>query len=44
MLLLNINRNAYVGSPLMQLYVTLMTFKGLCHSVFKSLYIIKELS
>ncbi len=30
MLLLNINRKAYMGRPLMQLHVTLVTFKGLC--------------
>ncbi len=46
MLLLNMNRKAYMGCPLMQLHVTLVTFKGLCqgHSGFKSLYLIKELS
>ena len=46
MLLLNINREAYMGSPLIQLHVTLVTFKGLCqgHSGFKSFYLIKELS
>ena len=46
MLLLNINRKAYIGSPLVQLHVTLVTFRGLCqgNSGFKSLYLIKELS
>ncbi len=35
-----------MGSPLMSLHVTLVTFKGLCqgHSGFKSLCLIKELS
>ncbi len=45
MLLLNIIRKAYMGSLLMQLHVTLVTFKGLCqgHSGCKSLYLVKEL-
>ncbi len=43
MLLLNINTKAYIGSPLMQLHLTLVTFKGLRqgHSDFESLYLIK---
>ena len=46
MLLLNINRKAYMGSPLKQLHVILVTFKCLCqgHSGVESLYLIKELS
>ncbi len=46
MLPLKLNGKAYMGSPLMQLNVTLVTLKGLCqgHSGFNSLYLIKELS
>ena len=42
MLLLNINTKPYMGSPLMQLHLTLVTFKGLCRrdSDFISLYLI----
>ena len=46
MLLLNINRKVYTGRPLMQLQLTLVTFKGLCqgHSDSESLHLIKVLS
>ena len=30
MLLLNLNTKAHIGSPLIQLHLTLVTFKGLC--------------
>ncbi len=30
MLLLNINRKAYMGSPLVRLHLTLLTLKGQC--------------
>ncbi len=42
MLLLNINRKAYMGSTLVRLHLTLVTLKG--RSSFKGLYIIKERS
>ncbi len=37
MLLLNVNRKAYMGSLLMQLHLTSVTLKGQCqgHSVFE---------
>ena len=43
MLLLNINTKACMGSSLMQLHLTLVTFKGLCqgHSDSETLYLIK---
>ncbi len=43
-LLLNINRKAYMGSALAQLHLTLVTLKGQCkfHSDFKSLYLVQE--
>ncbi len=43
MLLLNINTKAFMGSPLVQLHLTLVTFEGLCqgHSDFESLYLIQ---
>ena len=43
MLLLNIKTKAYMGSPLMQLHLILVAFKGLCqgHSHFGNLYLIK---
>ncbi len=43
MLPLNINTKAYMGSPLMQLHLTLVTLKDLCqgHSDFESLCLIK---
>ncbi len=44
MLRLNISRKAYMGTPLMQLHLTLVTLKGRCqgHSDFESLYFVKE--
>ncbi len=44
MLLLNINRKAYVESPLMWLYFTLVILKGQCqgHSDFEVLCLVKE--
>ena len=44
MLLFNINRETYAGSPFVRLHLTLMTFKGQCHSDFEGLYLVKELS
>ena len=43
MLLLKLNRKAYMGSSLMQLHLTLVTVKGLFqgHSDFESLYLNK---
>ena len=44
MLLLNTNRKAYMGSPLVQLHLTLVILKGQCqgHSDFEVLYLVKE--
>ncbi len=46
MLLFNINRKAYVGSPFVQLHLTFVNLKGHCqgHSDSKGLYLVKELS
>ncbi len=46
MLLLHINKcgKACVGSPLVQLHLTLVTFKGQCqgHSDVEGLYLVKD--
>ncbi len=46
MLLFSINRKAYVGSPLVQLHLTLVTLIGWgqSHSDFETLYLVKEQS
>ena len=46
MILLNIHRKAYMGSPLMRLHLTSVTLKDQCqgHSDFENLYLIKDLS
>ena len=43
MLLLNINRKAYMGSPLVRLHLTLVTLKVQCqgHLDFEGLYLVK---
>ena len=44
MLLLNINREVYVGSPMVRLHITLVTLKGQSqgHSDFEALYPVKN--
>ena len=44
MLLLNINRKACMGSPLVGLHLTFVTLKGHCQgqSDFEALYLVKE--
>ncbi len=46
MLLFNMIRKAYGGSPFVQLYLTLVTLIGLSqgHSDFEALYLVKEQS
>ena len=46
MLPLNINRKAYMESPLVWLALTSVTLKGQCqgHSGFEILYLVKEMS